>query len=235
MARVVYLVRFFRVVPTVPPLMMAAFIGTTAIASAVAMMYPDRGRSALTPVLMLQLFACSSGFMVPARRGHYDLLLMAGESRFAIAAAHWIMSMLPGIAAWMVVAAAEIVGSAGARRSTIASGTLLAMLLVSTVPWALTVALPRFAGAVGWLVALAVAAAVVEGGLRARVFDMVGGGGSWIEAAAALIVYPPLLVGEHLVGAHGWLAAPALLVSLSAMGYAFSWIEHHDIPLEAAQ
>jgi hypothetical protein len=235
MARFLYLVRFFRIVSPMPPLMGVTFVATTLACAAVVAIEPARVPQALTPLLMLQLFACSSGFLIPARRGHYDLLLTAGETRLRIAMAHWMMSLLPGVACWIAVAAVEAVATHGARTMAWASGSVLAWVLVSTLPWATTVALPRFAGAIGWLLALAVLAATIPAAVDGHLFDRVGAGASWLEAAVALLVFPPLMVGKDVVGSQGWLAVPALLVAVVSMVHAFGWIEHQDIPLEAAQ
>ena len=54
-------------------------------------------------MLLLQLFGNSSGFDVPARRGHYDLLLTHGEARRRIIIGHWAASALPGVASWLVL------------------------------------------------------------------------------------------------------------------------------------
>lgn len=235
MMRLAYLIRFFRVVSPLPPLMGVTFTATTAVSGMVVAIEPVRVHQALTPLLMLQLFACSSGFLIPARRGHYDLLLTAGESRLRIALVHWMMSWLPGLACWMVLAFVEAAATRGAQAAALASGSILAWALVSTIPWAATVTLPRFAGAIGWLLALAVLAATVPTAVDGRLFDVVGAGTSWFEAAVAVLVYPPLVVGENVVGSQGWLVVPAVLVAVVSMGHALGWIEHQDIPLEAAQ
>src|SRR5687768_3803001 len=115
MARLIYLVRFFHIVSPMPPLMGVTFVVTTTVSDAGVAVDPDRVQQALTPLLMLQLFACSSGFLIPARRGHFDLLLTAGESRLRIAAVHWFMSVLPGLACWFVVGLCEAVATRGAQ------------------------------------------------------------------------------------------------------------------------
>jgi hypothetical protein len=235
MARLVYLVQFFRVVSPLPPLMAVTFSATTVISAMVVAVQPVRVQQALTPLLMLQLFACSSGFLIPARRGHYDLLLTAGESRLRIALVHWMMSWLPGVACWMVLAFVEAAATRGTQAAALASGSILAWALVSTIPWAATVTLPRFAGAIGWLLALAVLAATLPAAVDGRLFDVIGAGTSWFEAAVAVLVYPPLAVGENVMGSQGWLAIPAVIVAVASMGYALGLIEHQDIPLEAAQ
>ena len=233
MARITYIVRFFQIVSPVPPLMIAAFVATTAAAAGIITLHPDRTKSAMTPLLVLQLFACSSGFMIPARRGHYDLLLTAGESRERIATVHWMMSALPGSLAWAVVGAIDLAARRGAH-GVLSSGSLAAVGLVSTLPWATGIALPRFAGAIGWLVTLAIVGGTVPDGLDSRLFTSIGGG-SDLHATLAVLLFPPLLVGEDIVGPKGWIAIPALVIAAASVIYAFSWIGRHDIALEAAQ
>ena len=235
MMRAIYLVRFFRAVPPGPPLMGVAFTIATAMAATSVLADPESARRALTPLLLLQLFACSSGFMIPARRGHYDLVLTSGESRLTIASVHWMMSLLPGVSGWLVVSVVETLVRGGAPATALASGSVLAWVLVSTLPWAATVALPRFAGAIGWLLALAVTAAMAPDALNGDLLATGVAGSSPLEAAVAVLLYPPAAVGESLRGSQGWLAVPVLLVAVVSMVCALGWIEHDDIPLEAAQ
>lgn len=230
-----HVIGYFRVVPPVPPLMMGTFGVTTCAAGLVVAVSPARAADALTPVLLLHLFAVSSGFMVPARRGHYDLLLTAGPGRLQVATVHWLMSAMPGIASWLLLALVERVATRGAGASLLASGTVAAIVIVSTLPWALTVRLPRFAGAIGWLVVLGILLVMVPSPGSAGLFERLGSGASWLEAAVALTIYPPVLVGEDLVGPHGFLVLPALFASVGSIAGALRWADRHDIPLEAAQ
>src|SRR5262245_49661807 len=75
MRSVLYLLRFFRVAPPLPGLVVWTFGAVVAGACALVLIAPGRTAGALAPLLVLQMFAASSGFAVPARRGHYDLLL----------------------------------------------------------------------------------------------------------------------------------------------------------------
>ena len=61
----------------------------------------------LTPLLVLQIFAASSGFNLALRRGHYDLVLARGVPAPGLLAAHWVASIAPGIAIWLIVAVLE--------------------------------------------------------------------------------------------------------------------------------
>lgn len=235
MSRVLRLLYFFHVVPPVPRWMVATLAATTVASAALVALQPSRAAAALIPVLLVQLFAAASGFSVPARRGHYDLLLTTGEDRLWIAAAHWVMSILPGVLGWVALAVVERLATAGAAASVMSSGSAAALILVSTVPWALTVSLPRFAGAIAWLALLSFAAVLLPPDRTLALVSRLGAGGSWLEAVAALLVYPPVLAGEALVGAQAFIVLPALLLAAGAMTHAMVSIDRTDVPLEAAQ
>jgi hypothetical protein len=214
------LFRFFRVVPPVPSLMVVTFLAVT-IVSVVAIAI-DRSLVAgmLKAVLVVQVFAVSSGFVGHARRGHYDLLLTRGDDRVAVALVHWALSAAPGLASWLSVAAAEAVISFGDAGISVASGSIVAVVVVSTAPWALTAFLPRFAAAIGWLAVFAVGVAVR----------------SSLPVALPLVtlVYPLAMVG---VDVRSQIAAAALPLGMAlvSVGGALFAIRRVSIPLEGAQ
>jgi hypothetical protein len=212
--------------------MVATFVAVTIVGAIMIALEPGTAANALLPVLVLQLFAASSGFALPARRGHYDLILTIGERRAWIAAAHWVTSILPGVVSWIVLSAVELVTTLGSGTSIVSSGSLAALAVTSALPWALTVALPRFAAAIGWLLLLSVVAASVP---ATSLVGGAAGSGSWLERAGASLLYPPGLVGGSVVGSRGLEVLPALLAAAAAMACALVWIERHDYPLEAAQ
>jgi hypothetical protein len=214
------LIRFFRAVPPVPSLMLATFATVAAAGVLATAVDPAHALRAIEPIVLLQLFAASSGFAVAARRGHYDLLLTRGESRLRIALVQWGMAIAPGVAAWLLVAAAETLAS-GARGATLAPGTVAAMWLISTMPWALTVALPRFAGAIGWLLVLAMTRALVP--LSALPPPLAG------------TLYPIALLGRDVPPHEAWLVLVPLLLGLTGLIAACAWIVRMNVPLEAAQ
>jgi hypothetical protein len=235
MRDVLFVIRFFRIVTPLPPLMLPAFAGVGAAASLLVLLEPDRAGVAAVPLLLLQLFASSSGFMVPARRGHYDVLLAGGYQRLLIAAAHWAMSILPGVATWLAIAGAEAIVTGGSQRVLFTSGTVAALLLVSTIPWRATVALPRFTAAIGGLTALALlTVAVAPGGGRAG-FDIAGSSSWWSAVPLAPTLYPPALVGNDVVALGARRGLPPLLLAAGSMIWALVWISRCDIPLEASQ
>lgn len=229
-----FLVKFFWMVAPVPRLMVAAFAFVAAAGVGLIVSQPHSAVRVLTPLLLLQLFASSSGFAVPARRGHFDLVLTMGESRWRIAAAHWLVSILPGIGGWALLACAELVAVRGVESSLLSSGSVAAVAITSTLPWALAVSLPRFAVAIGWLLALAmVDAADAGGGLLLR--SAGESGAAWIEAAIATLVYPPRMAGTSILGSEALAVVPALIIAGAATAAAIFSIDRRDIPLEAAQ
>ena len=230
-----YPLRFFRVVAPVPGLIGWTFLAVSVTCAIGIGSDPARAPGAFVPVLLLQLFAAASGFAVPARRGHYDLLLTGGDSRVWMALVHWLTSIAPGTAAWLLVAGVEVTASGGARTALLASGTCAAMCLVSTLPWAITVRLPRFSGAIGWLLVLVMStttfpsARVVTGPFTSS------DPGGLIWSAWSFLVYPPGLVGQVLSWTQVLVAAPALVLAGCSMAAACRWVVRASVPLEAAQ
>jgi hypothetical protein len=212
------LLRFFRVMPPLPPLLVGCFaVVVVAFVLATPAGVAEPG-SATVPILFVQLFAAASGFGAPARRGHFDLLFTRFQRRASIAAAHWVSSTAPGMAAWLCIVSLEL--STGRPPVAATSGTAAAMVLVSTLPWAITAALPRFSGAIGWLLAL----------VTASVIPSSRGAPAWLR----FLVYPGDVVGESVL-ATPLDVAPALGVAAVAVIAAITWIERMDIPLEAGQ
>jgi hypothetical protein len=171
---------------------------------------PSAAIEALTPVLLLQLFAASSGFQIPARRGYYDLLLTSGTPRWQIATAHCLASVMPGIASWICVGMLELAASHGARMAFATGGTCIAFFLVSTVAWATATSISRAPAAVGWLLVMTIPP-------LARFVSPVQLLGA--ETPRPLIVTLPVVFA----------------VAMIPLGLAFARIVRGPVPLESAQ
>jgi hypothetical protein len=229
-----YPLRFFRVVAPLPPLVGWTFIVLVLTASLVIVHNPARAPEAVVPVLLMQLFAASSGFEVPVRRGHYDLLLTSGSGRVSMAVMHWATSVAPGILAWLALAVVERAAIGTGPTRLLTSGTVAALSLVSTLPWAITMRLPRFSGGIGWLLALALSTSVWPSG-ELSIDRTPADVESMLSSAWAFLVYPPGLVGRGLQSHDISVVAPALLLACGAMAAAFRWVSRASAPLEAAQ
>ena len=227
-----YLLRFFRVVMPLPGMILWTFAGLVAGASAMIAITPERTAGALAPLLLMQMFAASSGFALPARRGHYDLLLTRTGNRMSIAIAHWLTSIAPGLLSWLSVGTVEALIT-GRAAVCLASGTCVAFALVSTIPWAVTVTLPRFSGGIGWLLVLTMAGITFSP--DSSEWLAVPGRANTLVAAWALLVYPLTSVGRHLSTHDLVLLSPALMLAVMSMGIACVWVARATFPLEAAQ
>jgi hypothetical protein len=228
-----YLLRFFRVVTPLPGLVLWTFGVIVVGASTMVAVVPARTAGALAPLLLMQMFAASSGFAVPARRGHYDLLLTRTGNRWSIAVAHWLTSIAPGLSSWLIVAGVEAL-TTGQARVCLASGTYVAFALVSTLPWAVTVTLPRFSGGIGWLLVLTMAGITFSPDGSAWL-AMPGRTDTSVASAWALLVYPMTSLGRHLSTHDLILLSPALMLAVASMGIACAWVARATFPLEAAQ
>lgn len=150
-----YAVRYFHIVPVVPPLFNVAF-GVAVMAAAMQPMNDGSAAiEALTPVLLLQLFVASSGFRFAARRGYYDLLLTSSTPRWQIALAHCLVSILPGMASWLCIGVIEA-ASRGTPWVAIAPGTCAAFVSASLVAWSVAAFSSRTATTVVWLLVLTI-------------------------------------------------------------------------------
>ena len=212
-----YTIRYFRVVSPIPALMTGTMLVATLVGLLAIMRGDPQDGTAAVPLLVLQAFSASTGFSSPARRGYFDVLLARGDPRSRIAGVQWLTAIAPGLAGWMVLAAADATTHGTAHSHMLASGTLIALLLVSTIPWAVTVSLPRFSGAIGWLLVVSMGAV---------------GGGWWAPIRG--VVFPISIVGEPLRDRPEVVIA-AVALSLSSMAIALWWAHRTDIPLEAAQ
>ena len=154
--RFLYALRYCQVVSVVPALFIAGFAVTVGAAAIRLTSDPSLAVDALTPVLLLQLFAASSGFRLAARRGYYDLLLTSGVPRWQVALAHCIATVLPGIVAWGCVALLEAAASHGSSFRAATAGSALAFLGTSLLAWAASIPFPRATAAMGWLLVMTI-------------------------------------------------------------------------------
>ena len=212
-----YVIRYFHVVPPVPRLMMLSFAALTVVGAALTMFAGSVNAAAAIPILALQAFAASTGFAVLARRGYFDLLVVRGQPQMRIAIVQWVLAILPGTCCWAVLATFHAAGRGGAN-PFVQPGTIVSFLMVSTIPWATNVALPRFSGAIGWLLLVCL---------------VNSGGVTWPDSVHE-VIFPVALLGATL---HGRVAVmtTAVALSLASMTVALTWVHRADIRLEAAQ
>jgi hypothetical protein len=206
----VYAVRYFQIVPVVPPLFNLAF--AVAVAAAALRLMSDASATvdALTPVLLLQLFVASSGFRFAARRGYYDLLLTSATPRWQVAIAHCLVSILPGIVCWACVGVLEAAANRGGAWVSITTGTCAAFIGASLVAWSVAVFSSRTATTVMWLLVLTI-------------------------PAIARVVSPVQLLGTTWATANRLMLAIGFATALVCFTAGLASIVRGSAPLEAAQ
>ena len=210
MTTFLYAVRYFHVVPVVPPLFNMAFAAALGAAAMRLMNDASAGIDALTPVLLLQLFVASSGFRFAARRGYYDLLLTSSTPRWQIAFAHCLVSILPGVISWLCIGALEAAVSRGMRAVWFAPGTCAAFVGASLLPWGVAAFSSRTATSVVWVLVLTI-------------------------PAIARVVSPVQLLGTTWATGDRLMLAAVSATGVIGFGAATASIVRGSAPLEAAQ
>ena len=200
--------RFFARVGLHPPyalVILGAIVGLGLWTTSVS---PGELDSGLGMVLFVQMFLASSGFLVRARRGHFDPLLLGCGERTRALVWHWLVSIAPGVAGWICLAGAGYALGSPAAASAFVGGRAVALFIVSALAWAAGFALTRGAAGVVWMAVLV--------GLLVRRIDLLApstfaSGDSVLWHAAALLICPFLLVGSRPVIAPAAVWAAALL------------------------
>jgi hypothetical protein len=205
-----YAVRYFHVVPVVPPLFNIAFAVAVAAAAMRLMNDASAGVDALAPVLLLQLFVASSGFRFAARRGYYDLLLTSSTPRWQIALAHCLVSILPGVISWWCIGALEAAASRGIGWVWLAPGTCAAFVGASLLAWSVAAFSSRTATTVVWLLVLTI-------------------------PSIARVASPVPLLGATWATADRFMLAALCTTAIIAFGAATTSVVRGSAPLGAAQ
>jgi len=221
---------YFGVASLHSPLMMLGIAAVGSVTALTLLLDGQAGTRAVVPVVIVQLFAASTGFAVRARRGHLDLLLTGGTSRSRVAVAHLVMSAAPGLIVWLLVGLVEFAGRPP-RLTVWTSGSAAAMALVSGISWAVTVPFPRLSGAIGWTLLGVTILTIVPGAPVA-----VSGGAAGPGLTPVLVIACPFSVaGRSLAAGDALGVGSALGVAAAAVAGALLWITRADVALEAAQ
>jgi hypothetical protein len=162
------------------------------------------------------------------------MLLTRVGRRLHVHLFHSTASILPGVVCWAALALVEMVSSASTQTATLSSGSLAALWVVSCVSWAITTALPRFAGALGWLIGL-ISITTFAAPDRTDLIRVLNAPSPSPASALAFLIYPGGLVGQHLPFERLMTVAPGLMVATLCAGVACAWLHRTDIRLEAAQ
>jgi hypothetical protein len=157
---------------------------------------PGELDSGLGMILFVQMFLASSGFLVRARRGHFDPVILGATDRTGAVMWHWLVSVAPGAAGWICLAVTGYWLGSPMAVSALVGRRAIALFIVSALAWAAGFALARGAAGVMWTAALV--------GLLLRAPDLLSSTTTpslSVEAvlrhSATLLICPFLLIGNH--------------------------------------
>lgn len=189
-------IRFFLVVSPPPSWMRVALVLVGLTGCVMLWLNPADVDSALGSILLLQMFAASSGFLSAASRGHFDSVLVSGRQRWHIALASLMAAASPGAVAWLAVAV--LAAALGHGADALAAQRLVAFFSVSSVAWAIGLALPQAAAGGLWaLVLVALALSRDSAGTYLSVVHSAPVGLAQLaQATAAVAICPFLLLGS---------------------------------------
>jgi hypothetical protein len=201
--------RYFLAVRLHPTFALVILAAIVAVGLATLSMQPDELDAGLGMVLFAQMFLASTGFVSRSRQGHFDPLLTRADKRVQVAAAHWLASIAPGVAAWAVLTVTAALAGAADVMSAIGGARAAALLIVSALAWGIGFWLPRGAAGMLWMALLM--GLVMR---RPELLAVPAGSGPLLTLAAhtaTLIACPFLLLGKHPPLAQGALAASVVL------------------------
>jgi hypothetical protein len=173
--------------------------------------------SGLGMILFAQMYLASSGFAARARQGHFDPILTSGLSRTGIVACHWLISIAPGLVAWLAVVAVAVFSASDAAVSALSGPRAGGLLIVSTLAWVAGFALPRGAAGMLWMAMLVA--------LVSQRTDLLAS-----RSAAVLLMCPFLLLGNR-TGVSAEAVVVAVLVSVVALFLVWRTADRLDIYL----
>ena len=198
--------RFFASVRLHPPSALLVLAATVGIGMWTTSMSPGELDSGLGMLLFVQMFMASSGFLARARRGHFDPLLAGAWDRTGPVVWHWVVSVAPGVGAWICLASAGYFQGSPAAASALIGSRAAAMFIVSALAWAAGFTLTRGAAGVVWIAALfGLLIGRVE--LLAQSPALAASTAAALRQTLTLIVCPFLLIGNHPAVAPGAVCA----------------------------
>lgn len=200
--------KYFMLVGNRPPYSLAALAAVTAFGVGTTEITPTELDAGLGMVLFVQMFVASSGFVVSARRGHYDPVLLHGINRMATLAAEWGAAIAPGAICWAIVAMTGLAAGNAAALSALAGSRLLAFFIVSALAWSAGSVMPRGSGGVVWMGLLVL--------LLLNHVDVLLPGAQSSAIAVARTAGALLLCPFILLGSHPPVGLPALSAAFAA-------------------
>lgn len=225
-------IRFFTVVAPVPVYLRLALAAAAGLGAWMVWLNPRDVDSALGSILLLQMFAVSTGYASMARRGWFDALLVSGRRRASHGYANLAASALPGVAVWLVVAAVEAICRGGQWPAALSTQRVAALAIVTTGAWAGGLMLPRNASAALWIAALLVLASSRSFLPQLPELQTAPHGLQQLATRAlACTLCPFLLLGDTVVARDPGVIGAVLSAAGACASAGSTWLSRREWPL----
>ncbi|MGE5246378.1 MAG: hypothetical protein ACM3SQ_19305 [Betaproteobacteria bacterium] len=227
-------VRYFLTVLRPAPEMLIAWLAVVGFALWEVYTGEQDSGQVLALVLFVQMFGASVGYRDRLLRGHFDPILAGRRNRWPVAAGHWLVAALPGLAVWTTLATLQWALRPGARPSLVTAGATAALLCVSTWSWAVSVPTTQYAGGTLWAAGLLVLAGGRWVGSLHALFEQ--GGGDWLTSGKTALagVACPFLLTSTAAPPGGRTLVLTVVLCAAAWTIAAGAIAWFDAALEEA-
>src|SRR4051812_46294562 len=211
--------------------MLIGFAGSVLLGTATLCFNPAGVDSAFGSILVLQMFAVSEGFGIPASRGYFDPLLTGEHSRQRTAIGSLAAAALPGMVAWVLLVV--IAAACGEWRIVVDPHRHVALLIVSVLAWAGGLALPRMAAGALWGLFL-VSTALFRGALAKYAMVVQSAPADalhLLQSAFAFVICPFLLLGDAPASMSPIVIGADVIFLLVVIWFAVRHVERRDYAL----
>lgn len=183
-------------------------------------------------LIVVQIFAASTGYTRAARAGYLDPLLLSSARRWSNGLILFFAAFTPGLLAWIAAGAAQWYSLGWQRASCLHLGGFIALFFVSGVSWAMNLTLPRYTSGLLWVLVM-VSVPMLATRLFADLIEVIAKSPQNLEshlgAALALGASVPISIPTIHWPHHAELVFLALGAILLATGLIY--IDRSEVPL----
>jgi len=222
--------RFFAVVMRPPVVLILSALAILGFGAFLLFNDPSGIDQAFALVVIFQMFAASTGFRDKLIRGHFDSILVGGR-RISIALTHWLVSIMPGLTAWLALAAVCSLAGTASRPAALTAAGAAVFLYVSAVAWTVSLPLVRYAAGSLWIMTLVGLAATHRlTQLRAALLAVDGQWDGAMQAVVAVLACPLFLLADAKV-VDGRIVGLVTVVAIGVVAVGVGLINGFDAPL----
>jgi hypothetical protein len=183
----------------------------------------------LASILLVQIFACSSGFTRHASRGYYDPVLIS-QTRLRVGLAHFAVTAIPGTVAWIAAGIAGAIAAGSLSVPAMRMAGWVALFLVSAIPWAVNLRFAPFVAGSLWLL---VTASLLLSGRLFRTLGILHADAAWarshgLEAIGLGLAFPAAVPS---IAWPSFVLSSLAVISAAALAVGIATLDRASFPL----